>query len=295
MNKEELLNFLLNKINYFKNVELEDFCLLNSLESDELGLMNENVFKVTPLLKQISDYALIYSIINEEELEELAACIDDEEVLEEIIEVIEACSNYVEILQQENCYHPSVLINSDIQSSITLYSEFDGSICDLMELIDGETNDDVLLDSSKIAIDDPQDKADLIFETLKINIRSGEIVEKEDILLGLLNYSMEFIDIVLTTSKNKQIAYQGNCYFDISENDRFPSDDSISLLEVLENQILILNKVKEYEDDSFEEDEEVKETIQNILEAYELYKGYKYRFLKDSYKESKILAKCKKL
>ena len=117
MNKNEILSFLMNNMSCFEDVTLEDFCLLNSLESDELGLMSEQCSRVTPLLRQISNYALIMMVVNEENLGELSAFVDEDK-MDDIKKIIEYCYQYVEILHDEGCKHPSILSNVDLLNHI---------------------------------------------------------------------------------------------------------------------------------------------------------------------------------
>lgn len=60
MEEKELLDHLSNYLDYFSDVSPYDFFLLEELETEELGLMNEDNYKVINLLKQICDYALIF-------------------------------------------------------------------------------------------------------------------------------------------------------------------------------------------------------------------------------------------
>lgn len=76
MDKEKLLNILLNNIDCFSNVSEIDFYLLVIIDTSELGLMNDNVIKLTPLLKQITEYALVNIVLDDEQLERIEHCFD---------------------------------------------------------------------------------------------------------------------------------------------------------------------------------------------------------------------------
>ena len=94
--KEELLSFLANNSNCFHDATLMNFCSLAILSTDELGFMSDKTSFITPLLKQICNYALIAMAIDEEKIQEMAAYIDeDNDMLKDSINIIENCFHYI--------------------------------------------------------------------------------------------------------------------------------------------------------------------------------------------------------
>lgn len=303
MEKQELLNFLLNNISCFEGVTLDDFCLLNSLESDELGLMSDSAIKVTPLLKQISDYALIATVLDENDLGELATCIDEENnVLDDIIKIVEICYEYISILKSDNCNHPSVLTTADLVNGLTAYGQINENICDLVEIAE-DSFQDTLLDLSIPTIDKLLDNIeDNIFKKVITQIKN--VANKEELLLSLSNYSKTYLSIIMLnteynnvqqTNKNN-LFYINNNYFHFLSNEKFIPKFNLTSLDVINSLATIIQRTEEYEEEYFYKiDDEEKEIINKLKESYILYKSYKYKFLKDTYKEQKLLQKCKKM
>lgn len=123
MEKTNLLNELLNKINYFENISLEDFCLLNSLETYELGEFNDKVSQVTPLLNQICSYVLTGKIINDIALEYISDVVDEKKY-ETCMSICKKCDEYIEILINEGCKHPSVTNVINCVNGSYFYEQF---------------------------------------------------------------------------------------------------------------------------------------------------------------------------
>lgn len=301
MEKQELLNFLMNNIDCFNNVSLEDFCLLNSLDSNELGFMNDRVSRVTPLLKQICDYALIAAIVNKEQLSQIAKCIDeDDTMLKESISMIENCFQYVQILEQENCHHPSILNMTALINGITEYSNFNDIIIELIRLINDEFQDN-LIDFGTIVDDKLAAITDYFFDYFIDELENKIITNKKELLLGLSNYAINFFNtIMLIDNSSKKtngiICFDDNYINIFKSNNKINQNFDLTIFKVLDSFATIVRKVENYEIENFYSiDTDVYELMEDLKKSYNLYQFYKYKILKDNYKETRLLEKCKKM
>lgn len=300
MTKTELLEYLLNNIECFHDVSIEDFNLLASLETDELGLVNEKVSKITPLLKQICEYSIIKDIINNEDLSEMEAYIDeDDDMLDDIIDIVEICSQYVEELIKGDCHHPSVLLITDQINGMKSYSQFNDILNEFIELTEDNILEEDLLDLSIETIDRHLDILVNSFHELIIKLKNNKITNKQELLFSMNNYCQNFINIMMLVSKNNNncessITYFDNNYVIVTNNDFI--HPNLTILDILDNQSEIISMVEEYQEEySYDIDSEIDNIITNIMDRYTVYKSYKYRYLKNSYKEQKLLQKCKKM
>jgi len=301
MEKQELLNFLMNNIDCFNNVSLEDFCLLNSLDSNELGFMNDRVSRVTPLLKQICDYALIAAIVNDEQLVQIAKYIDeDDTMLNESINIIEICFQYVQILEQENCHHPSILNMTALINGITEYSNFNDIIIELIRLVNDEFQDD-LIDFGTVVDDQLTAITDYYFDGFIDKLENKMITNKKELLLGLSNYAINFFNTIMlidnSSKKNNSIVCFDDNYINIfKSNSKINLNFDLTIFKVLDSFISIVQKVEDYEVENFYSiDSCVYELMEDLRKSYSLYHFYNYKILKDNYKETRLLEKCKKM
>lgn len=302
MEKQEVLNFLVNNIDCFNNVSLEDFCLLNSLDSDELGFINDKVSRVTPLLKQICDYALIAAIVNDEQLTQIDKCIDeDDTMLNESINIIENCFQYVQILEQENCHHPSILNMTNLIKGIVKYSNFNDIIIKLIELVDDEFQDD-LIDFGTIVDDELTGITDYYFDYFIDELENQMITNKKELLLGLSNYAINFCNTIMLISNNSGmrtnniVCYDDNYINVFKNNSKINQKFDLTIFKGLNSFATIVQKIENYEIENFYSiDSYVYELIEDLKTSYALYQFYKYKNLKDSYKEMRLLEKCKKM
>lgn len=297
MTKTELLEYLLNNIKCFKNVRIEDFNLLASLETDELGLVNDNVSKITPLLKQICEYSMIKDIINTDDLSEMEVYIDeDDDMLDDIVDIVEICSQYIEELKEENCNHPSVLITNDLINGIGAYSKFNDTLSEFIETTKELESQESILNLSIETNDRILDMLPNIFHELVMKLKNQQITNKEELIIQMNNYCQNFINIIMLISKCNSISYIDNNYITVINNDLIHSNYNFNIFDFLDNQTEIISMIEEYQEEHlYYLDSEMEDIISNIKDLYVIYKSYKYRYLKNSYKEQKLLQKCKKM
>lgn len=71
MSNYELLMYLRKHLDYFDGVSEKDFNLLFILDSNNFSYGGDYLYRVTPLLKQIAEYAMIPVILSDSEMTQL--------------------------------------------------------------------------------------------------------------------------------------------------------------------------------------------------------------------------------
>ena len=301
MEKQELLEFLLKHISYFKNVKIEDFYLLADLDSSQLGLVDDNNCKVSLLLKQISDYALVKEVLKDEQIMDIRNSISDKnsDILYDCLDVVDKCYQYIDILLEENCHHPSVTNNINLVVASGLYDKMLDYINDLIMVTEDEFQEDLIdfgnkVDESLVEIPDS------ILENIMSFLDRGLVRTSEELSLYLSNYAKNFLitrlglkTVSVQQNIKNQIFYIDDCYINVMKDSRMSLGFDLKISDVLIGLSTILEKVNEYKD--YTNDIENLNLISDLEELYYLYESYKYRYFKDNYKEQKLLEKCKKM
>lgn len=301
MEKQELLEFLLKHITYFKNIKYEDFYLLANLESTQLGLVDANNCQVSSLLKQIADYALIEDILTDEQIMEIRKSLPNEDgnILYEALDIIDKCHQYIDLLLEENCHHPSVNNNINLVVASGLYDTMLEYINYLILKTDDEFQDDLIefgnnIDDSLIEIPDS------ILETIMSYLNGKFIKTPQELILYLSNYAKNCLitrlglkTVSIQQNPKNQIFYIDDCYINVIKDSKINLESNLKVSDVLIGLSTILEKANKYKD--YTSDIEVLNLLKDLEEIYYLYESYKYRYLKDDYKEQKLLEKCKKM
>lgn len=293
MSKEELLNILLSNIDCFDGVDEIDFYLLAIMNANELSLMNNNVARVSPLLKQIAEYALVDIVLIDEQIENLECYFDENDsTLKESIEFIDACYEYIMTLIDEGCNHPSVLIFDVLDKRTLLYNDFSDILNDIIESTTGDIQDE-LIELGYIVDEKVYDIIDNTFDCLLSKLKNDSINNKRKLVLLLTEFSRSILNTVMSISKNRSVCNIDDNYIYIINNDKIASNPNITNLDFINTFVSIIEKVDEYED--LDSDSDIDLLIDDLKEAYFLYKSYKYLYLKHNYREQKLLEKSKKL
>jgi len=302
MKKEELLSILLSNIDCFKGVSENDFYNLAILDTYELSFMDDKVAKVTPLLKQIVEYALINAVLTDEQINSIGCCFDeDDNLFNDSIDLIDICHKYVIALIDEDCHHPSILTSDSLTKGLTLYNEFNEILGTIIEMTDGEFQDN-LIDLGGVIDEKVADVIDGEFDKLIDKLRSSYVDDKRKLISILSCFSKSILNMVMAISEMKSDnLVEGYCntlyiddnYIHILSNDKNSFDSDSTMLNFLNSFISIIKIVDGYKNDSFDED--INCLIENLEDVYFLYKAYKYKYLKDDYREKRLLSKCKKL
>ena len=301
MDKHELIYFLQKHITYFKNVKVEDFYLLDSLESSQLGLVDKNNYQISSLLKQISDYALIKEVLSDEQIIDIKNCLfnNNSDMLYDCLDVIDKCYQCVNILLEDNCHHPSINNNINLTVASGLYDVILDYINYLILKTDDNFQEDLIEFGNKID-DSLIEIPESILETIFLILERGLVKNSQELLLYLSNYAKNFLitrlgikTISIQQNIKNQISYIDDCYINFIKDSNIHLGFDLKTSEVIIGLSSILEKANKYKD--YSSDIEILDLIDELEEAYYLYESYKYRYLKDSYKEQKLLEKCKKM
>lgn len=297
MEKSNLLNELLNDIKYFDDVTLEDFCLLNSLEADELDLFNDKVSQVTPLLNQICSYALANKFIDDINLDLISDTVAPNK-LEKCLSIFQKCEDYIEILIEDDCKHPSVSNVVNCINGSFSYEQLYECLTDFIPVVDNSTQN-ILVDLMYNADEVIQEVYDNLLLILLNCLQNNPTISTKQLLVLLNRYGKSCAMLCIIAPQNGLIYNHNNSDTYVS---CFNDGNNFGLNQILVNSLLslanIIKIVEDYEkrhNYEFEEDDELKDLIDEMKDCYSIYQSYKYKYYKDTYKEQKLLKKCKKL
>lgn len=279
--EKEILEKLSENIRYFKDVKKEDFELLNDMEVDELGLINNHVAKITPLISQLVKYAMIMEILTDEEQKDLSTTFEqiDDSLYSKVFTHINLCNSYVRDLIDKGCKHPSILKIMDIEKGIFTYDEIQESICMLIPEHNDKFFERLLdlsgdFDESILSINYEQ------FKALLDIVESYQMTSPIELLKKLSKYTNKKA-LDLMSLQNYNFPVFDWCYRDVCFCiNKYPLLLGDALKEIAEYEIY---------------DEDLYEILEYIKEAYNLYNSYRYSYIKNDYKENWLLEKCKKM
>ena len=303
MEKIKLLEEMIQYLSYFNEATLEDFCLLASIDINELSLMNENTYRVTPLLKQIASYSLIIALLDQEEIALLQSCLPlDSTMVDDVLDFSQCCNNYVHILLEEGCNHPSISNLIVLIHCVTCYNEMLETARKILEITTDEELTDILTDMSEILDLSLKNILDIEFLRIAERLSKGTIASAEELLKVLTNYTRNYFTTRLQISKftNNQnaketkgsnIYYVNDWYVQIVKDSKIHADFDLKISEAINILVDTFSQLEFYKYCSSEEEY----LLEELKEHYHLYKGYKYYYLKNQYCEQSIFEKCKKM
>lgn len=325
MSKRDILTFLRNNIDYFNNIDDSMFEMLKILETKKCNLTEGNHYLVTPLLKQISEYAIVYSyIVDDEKIDLSEACKEFEEVLD----VLNCCNEYMNILSSNGYNHPTVINYDNAVRSSLVYTEIFESLTNLCNEIDNfiseqynkenEDEEDYYEDTIEISEEEIKYIEDISRKLIELGVNLDcEIVSIVEFLFKYMITNMiendyttkEILDMLSTYGKNKMNIVMllktvktendnhnetdDKVLFRIVENDKIQIAHQLKIGDALINFSNIFEKLEQLNKTNIKP--EIKEYIKYLKEAYYLYHSYRYNYIKNEHEEKQILEKCKKL
>ncbi len=295
MEKLELLEYLLNHRDYFKEVSLEDFSLLASLEPSELGLMNKDNYKITPLLKQIGNYTLVDINLFLEDIEDVENILprSEQKSLLDALDIADKCCQYVDILLEEGAHHPCLTQVDYLINGAFLYDTIIEITCELIKITDGRFQND-LIDFGNIVDDQVVDITDGMKEDLLQLLASRKMTSGVDLLRILSDYIRQTLMINNFFPINSMnIDYINDTYIHWIGSKETGPFYPLSMGNYIQSLSLIMQRAHKYQD--YTRDDEILKNIHNLEESYYLYNSYRYLYIKNQYQEHKMLQKCKKM
>ena len=274
----------------------EDFNLLRKTPVELMGLISNRIYRITPLLDQIALYAYGVALMAEYEydyLEEKASL----KVKDEANEVMELCFQYMLYLVDEGCMHPSVLIYKDIINGESLYTDIMDIVADSLDMLSGDIHSDF---SEFLEIVDGKVE-DYLYNS------DTEVIEKikeattSKMLLKAVGEKARNLGMIRLLAASNFTSYNFDntwvqCHIDSKDDNS--SIAFINLMKIIEeNYPYIAGEYDGFSDnyssfEYYELDNTLKENFDNIKNAYMLYKQYQNDYVKNSYKEAKILKIC---
>ena len=278
---EEYLDILKEHIKCF-NFKEEDFDYLKEIPVDEMGLMNERIYKITPLLDEITLYAYGAAFYNIQEYEMLS---ERNNISDEVNQVMETCFNYVNSLIENDCHHPSILVYKDMVNSDCLYESMMSALSDSINYVEDEEVSNELIN---ISCDVDNTICEFIDESYAVLAEQTENKSSKEILnlFGTIGRDRGMAELLLFNTAI--IAPVCDTWI------RFLNGQDIVLTNKLISMIQIIDKELPYVRYG-NNSEELEDAFNNIKESYELYKCFQGDYYKNSYKEARLLEKCKKM
>jgi len=305
--KKQLLDYLEQNMKFF-NVSKKIFDLL---KKEKLNI--DDYILLTPLLKQITDYALVANIL-EDEMDEVYEFYDD---LGEILGICNSCDCLVNVLIEEKCDHPTIKNFINCLNGISLrtdifsiaYSIVDNllypsdfgisededeyySDVKYMEKSDLELDEFIDLRNSISMINEPTCKLlDFLFKYILFSSKEKGLSD-----VGILNYLVSYSNmkikiVMLISNYNCNITqYKKNDVLInlMSEENLCPTFefDFGNIITSFSDMFISLEKLLEKEI--------ITDKIIRIKEAYHLYQSYRFNYLRTLEDEKKLLNKRKK-
>lgn len=303
MDKEEYLTFLQEKIEYFDNVSIGDFQLLSVLDSESLSIIDVDVCQVTPLLKQICDYALISYVFEDYELEKLEKSLNKNSniYLNEILGFSEKCCEYIAALLGEDCTHPSILKKLNLTNGFSYITTFSDNVMNLLDNVNDDMYDSII-DFGNYIEDKFDNIMEEIFDNILKKIKKHEINLNKELLIYLKNYAKNLLSLSVLNTKYSNsdkeetinIIINHQSYIRIfDDSSAFPGLD-IKTYDLITSFVLIIKKLEEYKRNK-NISKELLNKINELIELYNAYYSCKYECIKNTIDEQKILEKCKKM
>lgn len=281
----EYINILKEYSEYF-DYKKEDFDELLNTDINIMGLMDERVYKISPLLLQIADYAYGESILNDLDARYYNETGQNFDV--PICTIIRNCFNYMDELVSNDCHHPTVLMFKDLMYGSNSYENIVDNMGYFAVNADPYLKENLISFLSNVdeKIIEYKDSFDGRIYNVLSNVKSWKDLlrifgiygrcEKERKLLVLDEFQVDSTDDAWIKSydKKKQTV------------DGYNTDQFYKIMKIIEDKI---------DDYKYEEDEGLFDTLDGILADFSEYRAYHYEYVKSIYKEVKIFEKCHKL
>lgn len=281
----EYINILKEYSEYF-DYKKEDFDELLNTDINIMGLMDKRVYKISPLLMQIADYAYGESILNALDARYYNETRQNFDV--PICTIIRNCFNYMDELVSNECHHPTVLMFKDLVYGSNSYENIVDNMGCFAVNADPYLKENLISFLSNVdeKIIEYEDGFDGIIYNALSNVKSWKDLlrlfsvygrsEKERKLLVLDDFQVDSADEfwIKSYDKKKQTV------------DGYNTDQFYKIMKIIEDKI---------DDYKYEEDEDLFDTLYGILDDFSEYRAYHYEYVKSIYKEAKIFEKCRKL
>lgn len=260
------------------DVDTSDLNYLKSLDANEM-INDDNLIYVTPMLNKIASYALTYKYIDIDYIKDLG--VKNIRFYDQISELSLACCDYINILYDEGCIHPSILRSVYLDEGVATYENLLDFLIDIRDKLYKSKNAKIFDNFGNNTIQKTTDLDEKY---------QNEMIKELNSIVDFKNFNKRASDYaflytmrkLLLADRNDMITYSYNYDYQFG---RIVRKSGSELLMAFTDFMINLNKIKEEN-----EEIECEEDIEYVLEYYKLYNSYQNYYIKSACSENKILS-----
>lgn len=277
MSNYELLMYLRKHLDYFDGVSENDFNLLFILDSNNFSYGGDYLYRVTPLLKQIAEYAIIPVILSEGEMTRIDSLLENQEetLLTSVLEFTGYCHNYISRLIDYNCDHPCVRNLEYMERISSLYEEMMNTTAEIIGNAPNPLLKEEILDLYSAVDNAVYDNIDGNFDKVINKLDEYKIKTVKELLAELKNFTISTF-----YSQSLLLGLKGYSFFENNNIFLFNSCQVDNLSKIISIASATTN---------LSIDEELESLLNELLYSYQLYSSYRYYYLESDVHEKEYL------
>lgn len=277
MSNYELLMYLRKHLDYFDGVSEKDFNLLFILDSNNFSYGGDYLYRVTPLLKQIAEYAMIPVILSDSEMTQIDSLLENQEetLLTSVLEFTGYCHNYISRLIDYNCDHPCVRNLEYMERISSLYEEMMNTTAEIVDNVPNPLLKEEILDLYSAVDNNVYDNIDGNFDKIINKLDEYKIKTVKELLAELKNFTIStFYSQSLLSGVKEYSFFENNNIFLFNSCQVDNLSKIISIASATTNLSI---------------DEELESLLNELLYSYQLYSSYRYYYLESDVHEKEYL------
>ena len=277
MSNYELLMYLRKHLDYFDGVSENDFNLLFILDSNNFSYGGNYLYRVTPLLKQIAEYAIIPVILSEGEMTRIDSLLENQEetLLTSVLEFTGYCHNYISRLIDYNCDHPCVRNLEYMERISSLYEEMMNTTAEIIGNAPNPLLKEEILDLYSAVDNAVYNDIDGNFDKVINKLDEYKIKTVKELLAELKNFTFSTF-----YSQSLLLGLKGYSFFENNNIFLFNSCQVDNLSKIISIASATTN---------LSIDEELESLLNELLYSYQLYSSYRYYYLQSDVHEKEYL------
>ena len=277
MSNYELLMYLRKHLDYFDGVSEKDFNLLFILDSNNFSYGGDYLYRVTPLLKQIAEYAMIPVILSDSEMTQIDSLLENQEetLLTSVLEFTGYCHNYISRLIDYNCDHPCVRNLEYLERISSLYEEMMNTTAEIVDNVPNPLLKEEILDLYSAVDNNVYDNIDGNFDKIINKLDEYKIKTVKELLAELKNFTISTF-----YSQSLLSGVKGYSFFEYNNIFLFNSCQVDNLSKIISIASATTN---------LSIDEELESLLNELLYSYQLYSSYRYYYLQSDVHEKEYL------
>ena len=277
MSNYELLMYLRKHLDYFDGVSENDFNLLFILDSNNFSYGGDYLYRVTPLLKQIAEYAIIPVILSEGEMTRIDSLLENQEetLLTSVLEFTGYCHNYISRLIDYNCDHPCVRNLEYMERISSLYEVMMNTTAEIIGNAPNPLLKEEILDLYSAVDNAVYNDIDGNFDKVINKLDEYKIKTVKELLAELKNFTISTF-----YSQSLLLGLKGYSFFENNNIFLFNSCQVDNLSKIISIASATTN---------LSIDEELESLLNELLYSYQLYSSYRYYYLESDVHEKEYL------